>query len=301
MRGNGNKRLSFSEQAVKERLRERWKTYNLQWMGEEKFQEFILQKIRSEHYQSRHLSYLENNLGNLSGKSILDVGCGEGGLLIALKNKGLQVLGVDLSKTALEIAHLQLSCRESVGNPSILGQAEGHHLPFRDNTFDLVTSVDTLEHIPDLPGFLGEIKRILKKGGHFYANTPNRHWPYETHCRMYLLHWLPRRLRPPIIKTFFPKRVKKLEKLEYLDALNLLTPSELDKISYQSFSNVREQSSVLLNRYKNDHAQRIRKDSHLKNGIIRTVLGATSIPGISILSRSLLNRLAPEIILIAEK
>jgi len=294
-------RSSDSGKKVEELIRERWKTYNLQWMGEERFQEFIDRKVRSEDFQARHLSFLESNLGHLKDKFVLDVGCGEGGLVIALKKKGLKVLGVDLSKTALDIARLQLMCRENFGNPSILGQAEGHQLPFRDDTFDLVTSVDTLEHIPDLPGFLKEIRRILKKGGHFYANTPNRHWPYETHCRMFLLHWIPLNLRPPIIKTFFPKRLKKLEKLEYLEALNLLTPSELDEITYKSFSSIKEYSDVLLNRYKNDQSNKLRKDSSLKNNIIQTVLTATIIPGVSSFTKGLLNRFAPEIILIAQK
>lgn len=297
---SGSSRIE-SEQIVEEMIRERWKTYNLQWMGKERFEDFIQKKIQSDLFQVRHLSFLESNLIALDKKEVLDIGCGEGGFVVALKRKGMRVLGVDLSKTALDIAHLQLSCREGFGNPSILGQVEGHHLPFRDNTFDLVTSIDTLEHIPDLPGFFKEVQRILKKGGYFYANTPNRHWPYETHCRMFLLHWIPLRFRPFIIQKFFPKRLKKLEKLEYLEALNLQTPSELKILAERFFQYISEYSEVIFNRYLNDKKNMILKKSFVKNWIIQIFLGARRIPVLSWFVRKFLYHYSPEIILIARK
>lgn len=291
----------IAEKQVEDLIRQRWKTYNQQWMGEEKFEALVQSKVNSDLLQHRHLSYLESNIGNLSDKVILDMGCGEGGFLVAVKKMGLKAVGTDLSKTALDIAHLQMSCRPNLGNPSILTQSEGHHVPFADNTFDLITSIDTLEHIPDLEGFLKEMSRILKKGGYFYANTPNRHWPYETHCRMFFLHWVPLRFRPFLVKTFFPKRIKKIERMNYLEALNLLTPKEVDVLSVTHFGRIDDLAEVLLNRYRNDQRKQVHKTSGSKKLIITTFLAFSRIPGISSALKAIVRRYSPEIILLAQK
>ncbi len=139
----------------------------------------------------------------------------------------------------------------SLGNPEILGLDEGHHLPFADDTFDLVTSVDILEHIPNLPGFFWEVNRIREKGGRFYGNTPNRHWPNETYCRMSFSTGCPSRF----VRTIFPKRLKKIEKLRWLDALNLQTPGELTELSGRYSSGRKPYAHIFLNLYRNDARQ----------------------------------------------
>lgn len=286
---------------IEETIRKRWTTLNQQWMGNKKFDELIEKKLHSHQMQYRHLSYLESNLGTLEGKNILDVGCGEGGFVVALKEKNLKALGVDISRDALEIAHLQLAYREHLGNPNIICQTDGHHLPFPDNSFDLITSIDTLEHIPNLEGFMREVQRTLRKGGYFYANTPNRHWPYETHCRMYFLHWVPYPLREPIIKSFFPKRLKKFAQMDFLRALNLLTPSETKELSRPFFDKVEDYCEVIMNRYENDRKNDIRKSDETKNAIIGMFLASRKIPAFSAVIKSLVGRYSPEIILLARK
>ena len=289
------------EKRVEALIRKRWETYNREWMGEERFEALVKSKVQSPVLQKRHVSFLESTVGSLSGLAVLDLGCGEGGFVVALREKGARVVGVDLSMDALEIARVQLLARPSLGPPGILGQVEGHHLPFPDNTFDLVTSVDTLEHIPDLPGFFREVNRVLKKGGRFYANTPNRHWPYETHCRMYFLHWVPLSLRPGLVRTFFPKRIKKIEKLRWLEALNLQTPGELTALSGRYFSGREPYSRVLLNRYRNDAHQGDLQKKGVRGGLIRTFLGVARIPVLNLFIEAVVGRYSPEIILVAKK
>lgn len=293
--------LEYPEKRVEYLIRQRWQTYNREWMGEEKFEALVRSKVQSPVLQKRHISFLESTVGSLSGMSVLDLGCGEGGFVVALKEKGAKAVGVDLSMDALEIARVQLLARPKLGNPGVLSQVEGHHLPFFDGTFDLVTSVDTLEHIPDLPEFFKEVSRVLKPGGRFYANTPNRHWPYETHCRMFFLHWVPLSLRPLIVRTFFPKRLKKIEKLRYLEALNLQTPTELTDLSCRHFAGREPYARVLLNRYRNDERQGNLQKVGGRGGLIRAFLGVSRIPGLSILFEWLVGRYSPEIILIAWK
>lgn len=289
------------EKRVEDLIRQRWQTYNREWMGEERFEALVRSKVHSPALQKRHISFLESTVGDLSGLKVLDLGCGEGGFVVALRERGARVVGVDLSMEALEIARVQLLARPNLGNPGILGQVEGHHLPFQDGTFDLVTSVDTLEHIPDLPGFFKEVNRVLKPGGRFYANTPNRHWPYETHCRMFFLHWVPLSLRPPIVRTFFPKRLKKIEKLRYLEALNLQTPAELTDLSQRHFSGREPYARVLLNRYRNDEREGVLPKKGGRGSAIRAFLGISRIPGLNLLFEAVVGRYSPEIILIARK
>ena len=50
--------------------------------------------------------------------------------------------------------------------------ANGHHLPFEDNTFDKVICSEVLEHIPDFQAVLAEISRVLKTGGVFAVSVP---------------------------------------------------------------------------------------------------------------------------------
>ena len=101
-------------------------------------------------------------LGQLSGlqfRSALEVGCGHGRMLKytcqRLAGNG-RVIGIDFGRPQLEKA--QLALRGQCG----LAQASALDLPFRDNTFDLVYSVDVLMHIPPdrVRSALGEIIRV---------------------------------------------------------------------------------------------------------------------------------------------
>jgi hypothetical protein len=72
--------------------------------------------------------------------------------------------------------------------------ADGRDLPFPDGHFDVVHSNAVLEHVgpkPEQERFIAEAVRVSKAG---FVTTPNRWFPIETHCRLPLLHWLPRPL-----------------------------------------------------------------------------------------------------------
>lgn len=94
---------------------------------------------------------------------ILDVGCGTGANLKMLAEFGTAE-GVDLSQQALEF------CRERGLDGVRYGEAE--NLPFEDNSFDLVTALDVLEHLDDDGAGLNEIFRVLRPGGHALLFVP---------------------------------------------------------------------------------------------------------------------------------
>ncbi|MFD9940981.1 class I SAM-dependent methyltransferase [Nonomuraea sp. NPDC059023] len=89
---------------------------------------------------------------------VLDVGCGDGNL----RAESPQVVGLDGSMTMLR-AHPA---------PRVLGEAAA--LPFRDGSFDAVTAVNMLYHLPDPLLAIREARRVLRPGGLFVAVTPSR-------------------------------------------------------------------------------------------------------------------------------
>lgn len=94
---------------------------------------------------------------------ILDVGCGTGANLLMLSEYG-DAEGVDVSEDALAF------CRERGLEQVKLGAAE--KLPYHDDTFDLVTALDVVEHLDDDLAGLREMRRVLRPGGRVLLFVP---------------------------------------------------------------------------------------------------------------------------------
>jgi len=104
---------------------------------------------------------------------VLEVGCGEGFLSIALGKRGNVVTGTDVSDICISIANRNKS-RFSVENVDFLVMSASK-LDFRRGTFDWVISVDLLEHLhpQDARLHVNEAARVLKLGGKYLLITPN--------------------------------------------------------------------------------------------------------------------------------
>lgn len=100
---------------------------------------------------------------------VLDVGCGGGFLSNFLAQNGLSVTGIDLSESSLEIAK-----RKDLSRCVNYVRADAYQLPFGDESFDVITSTDSLEHVGDPKRVLREVARCLKNGGLFFFHTFNR-------------------------------------------------------------------------------------------------------------------------------
>jgi SAM-dependent methyltransferase len=100
------------------------------------------------------------------GQRLLDVGCGPGLLLGEAVRHGARSCGVDLSRTALALAH-----RRVPGAGVACANAEA--LPFRDGWFDHLTCIGTLEHFLAADRALAEMRRVLKAGGRACIMVPN--------------------------------------------------------------------------------------------------------------------------------
>ncbi|MDY6793025.1 MAG: class I SAM-dependent methyltransferase, partial [Thermodesulfobacteriota bacterium] len=94
----------------------------------------------------------------------LDIGCGNGKFIRDMNFLGWQFEGVEFNPIAVDICH-------KAGLKVFQGDL--HSAAFKDNSFDIVTTRQVIEHIPEPVNFIKEIARILKSGGRLVIKTPN--------------------------------------------------------------------------------------------------------------------------------
>lgn len=123
--------------------------------------------------QPLRANYIRQSLGETVSAELhcLDIGCGGGIIAEDLAKFSNNVSGIDLSEASLNTAK-QHAKEAGLKIDYYHGAAES--LPFEDNSFDLVTCCDVLEHVDDLPLVISEINRVLKPGGTFVFDTINR-------------------------------------------------------------------------------------------------------------------------------
>jgi ubiquinone/menaquinone biosynthesis C-methylase UbiE len=105
----------------------------------------------------------------VKGASVLDVGCGDAGALIAFAENGARCAGIECFDASLERGRLRATDH---GVAIDLKKGVAESIPFPDASFDLVMLDNVLEHVSDRPRTLREVKRVLKPGGLLYMVTP---------------------------------------------------------------------------------------------------------------------------------
>ncbi len=118
--------------------------------------------------------YFYEKIGDLKGKTVLDIGCGGGLLAEEFAKKGGRVTGIDLSENAIRAAreHSEeagLKIEYLIASPSDLIREER-------GPYDVVVCAEILEHVEDLDGFVKDATSLLKDGGYFLFTTVNRTW-----------------------------------------------------------------------------------------------------------------------------
>lgn len=103
---------------------------------------------------------------------ILDVGCGTGVLMEKLLDRGMNVVGVDLSRDMLMLAGKRIG--KYVESNSLLMQSDCEFLPFEDSEFDLIVCLGVISFLKDEGNVLAEFKRILKKDGMLILSVRNK-------------------------------------------------------------------------------------------------------------------------------
>ncbi|WP_293778091.1 bifunctional 2-polyprenyl-6-hydroxyphenol methylase/3-demethylubiquinol 3-O-methyltransferase UbiG [uncultured Oxalicibacterium sp.] len=134
-----------------------------------------------------------NSQAPLTGKTVVDVGCGGGILAESMAKKGAKVTGIDLSEKALKVADLH-SLESGVQVRYELIAAED--LAAREaGQFDVVTCMEMLEHVPDPGAIVKACAQLVKPGGWIFFSTINRNPKSYLHAVIgaeYILRLLPK-------------------------------------------------------------------------------------------------------------
>jgi len=117
------------------------------------------------------LDYIDRAVG-LTGKDVLDVGCGGGILAEAMAERGARVSGIDAAERPLKIAQLHLL--ESGRNVDYRLVTVEELAAERPASYDVVTCMELLEHVPDPQSTISACARLLRPGGSAFFSTINR-------------------------------------------------------------------------------------------------------------------------------
>lgn len=118
------------------------------------------------------LQWISDLAGGLQGKRVVDVGCGGGILSESMARTGAQVTGIDLADKPLKVAKLhKLESGVDVDYRLIAAEELAAAEP---ESFDVVTCMEMLEHVPDPVSVMTACARMVKPGGWVFFSTLNR-------------------------------------------------------------------------------------------------------------------------------
>ena len=161
-----------------------------------------------------------DGIASLQAKRVLDAGCGGGILTESMAFKGARVLGIDLAEKSLKVARLhQLESKAEADYECISAEDLAARAPA---SFDVVTCMEMLEHVPDPASIVRACAALVKPGGHVFFSTINRNpksYLFAVIGAEYVLNLLPRGTH---------------------DYMKFIKPSELARFARESHLVVRE-------------------------------------------------------------
>jgi len=138
------------------------------------------------------LNHIDDAVG-LAGKTVVDVGCGGGILAEAMAQRGATVTGIDMAERPLKVAQLHLyESHLTIDYRLISAEALAEEKP---QSFDVVTCMELLEHVPDPASTVRACARMVKPSGSVFFSTINRNlksYLFAIIGAEYVLHLLPR-------------------------------------------------------------------------------------------------------------
>lgn len=117
-----------------------------------------------------------DEIANLAGKKVLDVGCGGGILSESMAQRGAQVTGIDMGETPINVARLHsLESGLEIDYQQVNAEKLAEQLANDpERQFDVITCLEMLEHVPDPAAIINTCASMLKPGGHLFLSTINR-------------------------------------------------------------------------------------------------------------------------------
>jgi SAM-dependent methyltransferase len=158
------------------------------------------------------IPFLQSNWSFPADMRVLEIGCGEAGVLKAFTDLGFQCTGIELEESRLEFAREFMQAELAEGKVQFLNNDIYDVVPESDlgTRFDLIILKDVIEHIPDQARFMPQLHRFLKPGGRVFFAFPPWQMPYGGHqqvlpqkwaSKMPYYHLLPGGLYPAALKA----------------------------------------------------------------------------------------------------
>ncbi|WP_143307753.1 class I SAM-dependent methyltransferase [Chitinophaga vietnamensis] len=162
------------------------------------------------------LPFIQQEFPQLEGLHVMEVGCGEGGVLTPMLEQGCRCVGVDLVPERIALANGFLGKYVSNGQLKLIAKNiyDVDFLGAFRNAFDLIILKDAIEHIPDQEKIIGHLKQLLSPRGQIYFGFPPWYMPHGGHqqiCQNKFLsmvpyiHLLPAPLYKGLAKMFGEK------------------------------------------------------------------------------------------------
>jgi SAM-dependent methyltransferase len=192
----------------------------------------------------------------VEGGTLLDIGCGAGGYLSAMKALGWKVLGIDPSPQAARIA------RDSYGVPVKVGVLETTGLA--DGSIAVITMVHAIEHVPDPIRHLRHCNRVLQHDGRLVLTTPNF---AGLMSRLFADHWMA--LEPPRhLWLFSPDTLRTCVERAGFRVERILTRPFLSHVNYEKSLRIRRQGHARGNLRPSDAGSIARGLDRLERGLL---------------------------------
>jgi len=156
--------------------------------------------------------FIEQAMPVTAGMRVMEIGCGEGGVLTPLLERGCHCVGVDLDKGRIALAHEFLGTYVQNGQLRLITNNiyDVDFLGEFRHAFDLIILKDAIEHIPDQEKIIGYLKNLLAPNGQVYFGFPPWYMPHGGHqqiCHnrvlsmMPYIHLLPRPLYRSLLRA----------------------------------------------------------------------------------------------------
>ncbi len=157
------------------------------------------------------IPYLQEFYNDISGISVLEIGCGEGGNLKPFLDLGCMITGVDIAENKIENAQEYFKNHPNLTRAKFIVE-NIYNLDKEDiGSFDLILMRDTIEHIPNQKMFLGKLKQFMNNNAKVFFAFPPWRMPFGGHqqiCKSKLLrvlpyfHLFPMQVYKKFLKTF---------------------------------------------------------------------------------------------------
>lgn len=146
------------------------------------------------------------------GVNVLEIGCGEGGVLVPFAEAGCNCVGVDLNPLRIDLANGFMKNYVETGQVAFLYKNvyDDDFLNTYKNHFDVIIMKDAIEHIPDQELFIPYLKNLLRRDGQIFFGFPPWYMPFGGHQQiaekkismMPYYHILPRPIYKGLLKAF---------------------------------------------------------------------------------------------------